>query len=127
MNKQNIKQQLRRTFSAPAIVIALVIGTLCALPKAQADQPAPVSGTFTVCGHNIWDSLHIAGRNLTIDVYQNQIFYAIWSGRYTSPRRIPSTMWSGLPTTVLRCSVYISTAAEPSRVQFWEELRARRR
>ena len=27
---------------------------------------------------------------------------------------MPSTMWSGLPTTVLRCSVYISTAAEPS-------------
>ena len=75
MNKPSIKQYLCRTFSARAIVIALAIGALCALPRAQADQPVPVSGTFTVCGHNIWDSLHIAGRNLTIDVYQNQIFF----------------------------------------------------
>ncbi len=75
MNKKNVRQHLRRAVSALAFVGALVAGALCALPKAQADQPVPVSGTFTVCGHNIWDSLHIAGRNLTIDVYQNQIFY----------------------------------------------------
>jgi len=74
MNRTNINQHLRRAFSALAIVAGLGIGVLCALPKAQAEQPAPVNGTFTVCGHNIWDSLHIAGRNLTIDVYQNQIF-----------------------------------------------------
>jgi hypothetical protein len=75
MNKQNIIQQLRRTFSPLAVVAVLGVGVLCALPKAQAAAPAPVSGTFTVCAHNIWDSLHIAGRNLTIDAYQNQIFY----------------------------------------------------
>ena len=86
MNKTNINQHLCRTFSAPAIVIALVIGALCALPKAQADQPAPVSGTFTVCAHNIWDSLHIAGRNLIIDAYQDQIFYGDLVGTlYVTP------------------------------------------
>lgn len=74
MSKPSIKRYLCRTFSAPAIGIALAVGALCALPRAQADQPVPVSGTFTICAHNIWDSLHIAGRNLTIDVYQDQIF-----------------------------------------------------
>ncbi len=122
MNKQNIKQQLRRAFFALAIV-----GALFTLPKAQADQPAPVSGTFTVCAHNIWDSLHIAGRNLTIDVYQNQIFYGDLVGTlYITPEN-PEHDVVRLADGGVSCSVYISTAAEPSRVQFWEELPARRR
>ncbi len=86
MNKQNIKQQLRKSSLALALVAGLGVGVLCALPKAQASQPAPVSGTFTLCGHNIWDSLHIAGRNLTIDAYQNQIFYGPLAGTlYITP------------------------------------------
>jgi hypothetical protein len=86
MNKQNIKQQLRKSSLALALVAGLGVGVLCALPKAQASQPAPVSGTFTLCGHNIWDSLHIAGRNLTIDAYQNQIFYGLLAGTlYITP------------------------------------------
>jgi len=122
MNKQNIKQQLRRAFFALAIV-----GALFTLPKAQADQPAPVSGTFTVCAHNIWDSLHIAGRNLTIDVYQNQIFYGDLVGTlYITPEN-PEHDVVRLADGGVSCSVYISTAAEPSRVQFLEELRAPRR
>ncbi len=46
MNKQNIKQQLRRAFFALAIV-----GALFTLPRAQADQPEPVSGSSTDCEH----------------------------------------------------------------------------
>src|SRR6266487_1993735 len=127
MNKQNIKQQLRKSSLALALVAGLGVGVLCALPKAQASQPAPVSGTFTLCGHNIWDSLHIAGRNLTIDAYQNQIFYGPLAGTlYITPEN-PEHDVVRLADGGVSCSVYISTAAEPSRVQFWEELPARRR
>jgi hypothetical protein len=70
MDRRKIKQHLRRTFSALAIVAAL-----CSLPKGQAAQPVPVSGTWNLCGHNMWDTFHQAGRNFTIDVYQNQIFF----------------------------------------------------
>jgi hypothetical protein len=44
MNKPNIKQHLRRTFSVLAM-----IGALMALPSAQAARPMSASGTFTVC------------------------------------------------------------------------------
>jgi hypothetical protein len=52
MNRTNINH-LCRTFSAPAIVIALAIGALCALPKAQAAPPIPASGSSTDCEHVI--------------------------------------------------------------------------
>jgi hypothetical protein len=86
MNKQNIKQHLRRTFSALAVVAALGVGVLCTLPTAEATEPVPVSGTWNLCGHNMWDTLHIAGRNLTIDVYQDQIFFGGLAGTlYITP------------------------------------------
>jgi hypothetical protein len=44
------------------------------LPEVKADQPVAVSGTWNLCGHNIWDTYHQAGQNFTINVYQNQVF-----------------------------------------------------
>ena len=86
MNKSNITQHLRRRFSALAVMSALAVGVLCALPDAQADQPVSVTGTWNLCGHNMWNTFHQAGRNFTIDVYQNQIFAGGVSGTlYVTP------------------------------------------
>jgi hypothetical protein len=86
MNKSKIKQHLRRRFSALAVIVALGIGVLCAVPEAQADQPVPVNGTCNLCGHNMWNTFHQAGRNFTIDVYQNQIFSGGLNGTlYVTP------------------------------------------
>lgn len=73
MDKPKMKQHLRRTVSALAVIAALAIGVLCTLPKAQAGQPVPVGGTWNACGHVLWNTLHQAGRNFTINEYQDQI------------------------------------------------------
>jgi hypothetical protein len=44
MNKQNIKQHLRRTFSALAIA-----GALLSLPNAEAGRPVNATGSWTDC------------------------------------------------------------------------------
>lgn len=72
MNKTQMKQHRRRTFCALAVIASLGMGVLGTLPEAQAN-PVPVSGTWNLCGHNMWDTFHQAGRNFTIDVYQNQV------------------------------------------------------
>src|SRR5256886_16028746 len=76
MNKPKIKQQLRRSFFALAIV-----GALLTLPKAQA-QPIPASGSTTDCEHVI--SVRTAGRNtiitLEITVCLHGTFEGTWVG-----------------------------------------------
>ncbi len=85
MNKTNINQHLRRTFSAPAIVIALAIGALCALPRAQADQPVPVSGSSTDCEHVISQESH--GPNTIITLSITTCFHGTFEGTWVGTER----------------------------------------
>ena len=86
MNKRKVKQHLRRKISALAVIAGLGVGVLFALPKAQADQPVQVNGTWNLCGHIMWDTLHQAGRNFTVDIYENQIFFGPMVGTlYITP------------------------------------------
>jgi hypothetical protein len=80
MNKQNIIQQLRRTFFALAI-----IGALLALPRAEAGPPVPASGSWTDC-QNITDFRSV-GRNLIItwDVTFN--FTGTFTGTWVGTER----------------------------------------
>src|SRR5262249_28587057 len=51
-----------------------------------ADQPVQVSGTWNLCGHIMWDTLHQAGRNFTVNIYQNQSFFGPMVGTlYITP------------------------------------------
>jgi len=47
INKTNIKQRLRRPFSALAIIGALTVGALFALPTAQAGRQINATGSWT--------------------------------------------------------------------------------
>jgi hypothetical protein len=86
MNKPKTNQHLHRKIAALAVIAGLGIAALSALPKAHADQPVAVSGTFNLCGHPIWDTLHQAGRNITVDLYQNQNFFGPMVGTlYITP------------------------------------------
>src|SRR5215469_16136244 len=86
MNNVKTNQHLRRKISALAVIAGLGIAALCALPKAKADQPVAVSGTWNLCGHTMWDTLHQAGRNFTVDFYQNQNFFGpVVSTLYITP------------------------------------------
>ena len=86
MNKPKTNQHLRRKISALVVIAGLAVGVLFALPKAEADQPVQVSGTWNLCGHPMWDTLHQAGRNFTINLYQNQIFFGPMVGTlYITP------------------------------------------
>jgi hypothetical protein len=49
MNKTNIKQHLRRSYFALTIVGVMTVGAASTLPRAQADQPTPVSGDWEIC------------------------------------------------------------------------------
>jgi len=49
MNKQNINQQLRRSFFVLAIVGALTVGAALTLPTAHAATPVSASGYLTDC------------------------------------------------------------------------------
>jgi len=73
MNKPKTNQHLRRKISALAVIAGLAVGVLFALPKAQADQPVPVSGTWSACGYILPDTVHQAGHNVTLNAYQDQI------------------------------------------------------
>jgi len=73
MNKTNIKQRLRRTFSALAIVGAMTVGAVLTLPRAQADQPTPVSGTWQICD-DVTTVQHQAGTNFVATTTQTQTF-----------------------------------------------------
>ena len=85
MNKPKINQHLRSKISALMVIAGLAAGVLFASPKAEAN-PQPVSGTWNLCGHNMWDTLRPAGRNFTIDVHQNQIFFGPMVGTlYITP------------------------------------------
>lgn len=84
MNKRKVR--LHRNIWALAIIGPLAISVLCAPPKTQAVHSVPVSGTWNLCGHNMWNTLHQAGRNLTINVYQNQNFFGALTGTlYITP------------------------------------------
>jgi O-6-methylguanine DNA methyltransferase len=85
MNKPGIKQYSRRTFSAPAIVIALAIGALCALPRAQADQPVPVSASSTDCEHVI--SQESSGPNTIITLSITACFHGTFEGTWVGTER----------------------------------------
>jgi len=80
MNKQNIKQQLRRAFFALAIV-----GALFTWPKAQADQPAPVSGSTTDCEHVI--SQQSSGPNTIIALSITVCFHGTFEGTWVGTER----------------------------------------
>jgi hypothetical protein len=73
MNKPNVKQHLRRTFSALTIVGAMTVGAVLTLPKAKAAPPASISGTWEIC-----DAVsliqHQAGPNFIATTTQTQTF-----------------------------------------------------
>jgi Protein of unknown function (DUF3224) len=77
MNKPNIKQQLRRSFFALAIV-----GALLTLPNAQAAHSIPASGSTADCEHVI--SQQIVGSDtitiLEITVCFHGTFEGTWVG-----------------------------------------------
>lgn len=73
MNNQR-REYLRSNFSALAVAVSLAVLGLSGLANAQA-QGIPVSGTWNTCGHNMWETFHQAGRNFTIDAYQNQVCF----------------------------------------------------
>jgi hypothetical protein len=85
MNKQNIIQQLRRTFSPLAVVAVLGVGVLCALPKAQAAQPIPASGSSTDCEHVI--SQQLAGPNTIITLSITVCFHGTFEGTWVGTER----------------------------------------
>lgn len=74
MNKQNIKQHLRRGFFALAIA-----GALLTLPQAQA-QPIPASGSSTDCEHVI--SVQTAGQTTTITLEITACFHGTFEGTW---------------------------------------------
>ena len=80
MNKQNIKQQLRRGFFALAIV-----GALFTLPKAQAAQPIPASGSSTDCEHVI--SQQSSGPNTIITLSITACFHGTFEGTWVGTER----------------------------------------
>jgi Protein of unknown function (DUF3224) len=80
MNKQNIKQQVRRAFFALAIV-----GVLFTLPKAQAAQPIPASGTSTDCEHVISQESH--GPNTIITLSITTCFHGTFEGTWVGTER----------------------------------------
>lgn len=69
-----ITNDWRRKISVLAVTTGLGLVTLCGPPNTQA-QGIPVSGTWNLCGHNMWETFRQAGRNFTIDVYQNQVCF----------------------------------------------------
>jgi hypothetical protein len=73
MNNQRC-EYLHRKSSVLAIAVSLALAGLSSLLNAQA-QGVSVSGTWNLCGHNMWETFHQAGRNFTIDVYQNQVCF----------------------------------------------------
>src|SRR5713101_7257077 len=79
MNKQNIKQHLRRSFFALAIV-----GALLTLPKAQA-QPIPASGSTTDCEHVI--SQQIVGSNTITILEETVCFHGTFEGTWVGTER----------------------------------------
>jgi hypothetical protein len=85
MNRTNINQHLRRTFSALAIVAGLGIGVLGALPKAQADQPVPVSASSTDCEHVISQESH--GLNTIITLSITACFHGTFEGTWVGTER----------------------------------------
>ena len=79
MNKPNIKQQLRRSFFALAIV-----GALLTLPKAQA-QPIPATFNSTDCEHVI--SVQTVGRNTIITLEETGCFHGTFEGTWVGTER----------------------------------------
>ena len=69
MNKTNVKQHLRRTFSALAI-----IGALFTLPQARAGQPAPNMHGFSTDCENLISLQHV-GPNTIIVLDETATFY----------------------------------------------------
>jgi hypothetical protein len=80
MNKQNIKQQLRRAFFALAIV-----GALFTLPKAQAIPPVPATGNTTDCEHVI--SEQVVGPNTIITTSITTCFHGTFEGTWVGTER----------------------------------------
>jgi uncharacterized protein DUF3224 len=80
MNETNIKQQLRRTFSALAIIAALF-----ALPKAQADPPAAAHGYSTDC-ENLISEQHV-GQNTIIILNITATFTGTFTGTWVGTER----------------------------------------
>jgi len=79
MNKRRIKQQLRRSFFALAI-----IGALLTLPNAQA-QPIPASGSTTDCEHVI--SVRTAGRTTITTLEITACFHGTFEGTWVGTER----------------------------------------
>jgi len=79
MNKPTIKQHLRRSFFALAIV-----GALLTLPKAQA-QPIPVTGSSTDCEHII--SVRTVGPNTIITLEITTCFHGTLEGTVVGTER----------------------------------------
>lgn len=80
MNGTNIKQQLRRTLSALAI-----IGALFALPKAQADALAPAHGYVNDCENLISEQQH--GPNTIIVLSITATFTGTFDGSWVGTER----------------------------------------
>jgi hypothetical protein len=79
MNKPKIKQHLRRSFFALAIV-----GALLTLPKAQA-QPVPATFNSTDCEHVI--SVRTAGPNTIITSSITGCFHGTFEGTWVGTER----------------------------------------
>jgi hypothetical protein len=79
MKKRNIVEYLRRTFSALAI-----IGALLTLPNAQA-QPIPASGSSTDCEHVI--SQQTFGQNTVIILEITACFHGTFEGTAVGTER----------------------------------------
>src|SRR5262245_19558871 len=79
MNKPRIKQQLRRSFFAPAIV-----GALLTLPNAQA-QPIPASGSTTDCEHVI--SVRTVGQDTFTTLEITACFHGTFEGTWVGTER----------------------------------------
>src|SRR5215831_12824329 len=73
MNKPKTNQPLRRKISALAVIADLGIAALSVFPKAQADQPASVSGTWEICVA-VTTVQHQAGPNFVATTTQTQTF-----------------------------------------------------
>lgn len=80
MNKTNIKQYLRRTFST-----LIVISALFTLPKAQADPPAPVHGFSNDCETLISEQHH--GSNTIILLSITATFTGTFDGTWEGTER----------------------------------------
>jgi hypothetical protein len=86
MNKPNIIQQLRRTFSALAMIGALLTaGGLLALPKAQADQPTAAQGFWMDCENLI--SLQSHGPNTIVVLSITETFTGTFTGTWVGTER----------------------------------------